>query len=122
MTHNDTDSKKSKAILALLDNPSITAAAKDCRISRETMHRWLRDPAFQTAYQTAKNDLVMQTTCYLRNAMGQAAQIIVKIMTDKETTCGVRLAAAKSIIDLGLKAVEIEELETRLSALESLQH
>lgn len=51
--------------------------------------------------------------------MGQAAQIMVKIMVDRETTCGVRLAAAKSIIELGFRACAIEEIEYRLEEVEA---
>lgn len=113
------NSRYTKAIAALLTSPSIRQASKISRISEETIYRWLRDDTFQELYQAAKRDCVQQATSYLRNLLGRAVATLETVMDDPESNPGVRVSAASKIIDLALRAVEIEELESRLTALEN---
>jgi len=121
MSDNERQNKQNRAILALLSNPNVRSAAASIKVSEQTLFRWLRDSAFQTEYQTAKREAVQQATAYLRNSLGEAVGVIIGIMNDTKSSPGVRLAAAKAVLELGIRAVELEDIEVRLSALEAEQ-
>ncbi len=46
--------KQDKALIALLTEPTITAAAKKAGIGERTLYRWLDDPLFAGALRQAR--------------------------------------------------------------------
>jgi hypothetical protein len=51
----------------------------------------------------------------LQQASGAAVSTILKIMMDKDAPVASRLRAAESVVDHAAKAIEIEEIESRVS-------
>jgi hypothetical protein len=49
----------------------------------------------------------------------EAAITMLRLMTDQSVPPAVRFRAAEAIVDLGLKGVEVEDIEARLSQLEA---
>jgi hypothetical protein len=56
----------------------------------------------------------------LRSASLQAVEVLVEISNDASAASSARVSAAKTIIELSLKAGAIEEIEDRLQQLESM--
>ena len=75
-------------------------------------------PVFETAYREARREVVRHAVVTVQAAMSEAVQTLRVIMNNNEAPASSRVSAAKSIIDTGLKAVELEDFERRLSALE----
>jgi hypothetical protein len=113
--------KKEEAILALLSQPSVEQAARTASISPRTLLRWLDIPEFKAAYHKARRDAFSQATARLQQASGAAASMLLKIMVDKEAPPSSRLRAAESILSHAAKAIEMEDIETRVAALETAQ-
>ena len=76
------------------------------------------------------NDLLENLNFYSSAAFGQsiarlqqgtsaAATTLLKIMIDPAAPASVRVRAADSIFNHAAKAIEIEEIETRVAALEA---
>jgi hypothetical protein len=110
--------KKEEAIAALLNQPSVDAAAKAVGIAPRTLFRWLQLPEFQTDYRKARREVQSQATARLQQASSAAATTMLKLMVDSNVPPAVRLRAAECVFDRGLKAVELEDVEIRLAALE----
>ena len=110
--------KKEEAIAALLSQPSIDQAARVIGIAPKTLVRWLQMPEFKAAYHKARRDAFGQATARLQQASGAAVSTILKIMLDKDGPVASRLRAAESVVDHAAKAIEIEEIEARVSELE----
>jgi hypothetical protein len=110
--------KKEEAIAALLSQPSIDQAARVIGIAPKTLVRWLQMPEFKAAYHKARRDAFGQATARLQQASGAAVSTILKIMLDKDAPVASRLRAAESVVDHAAKAIEIEEIEARVSELE----
>ncbi len=110
--------KKEEAIAALLSQPSIDQAARVVGIAPKTLVRWLQMPEFKAAYHKARRDAFGQATARLQQASGAAVSTILKIMLDKDAPVASRLRAAESVVDHAAKAIEIEEIEARVSELE----
>jgi hypothetical protein len=66
----------------------------------------------------ARRDAFGQATARLQQASGAAVSTILKIMLDKDNPAASRLRAAESVVDHAAKAIEIEEIEARVTALE----
>ncbi len=113
--------KQEKLIAALLTSATVQAAAAAAGISEATAHRWLRtDPAFATAYRTARWRAVQHAIVRVQQTSGAAVTILLSIAADKSASASSRVTAASKLIDLALRAVEIEDLESRLATLEAL--
>ena len=110
--------KQSKALAALLSQPTMREAAKDCGISETTLWRWLNDDAFQAAYRQARRQVVEQAMSELQAACSDAVATL-----RKNLNCGaanVEVSAAKTILDQAVKAIELTDMEERLEQLEQL--
>ena len=110
--------KKEDAIVALLSHKSIEDAARAIEVNPNTLLRWLQLPEFRSAYLTARRESVHQAVARLQHATGAAAITVLKLMTDPNAPAAVRLRAAECVFDRAFKAIEIEDIEARLAALE----
>jgi hypothetical protein len=111
--------KKEDAIVALLSSRSVEDAAKACDTPPRTLYRWMREFAFDAAYRTARRKAYGQSIARLQQASVAAATTLLKVMIDAATPPSTRVRAAESILNHAAKAIEIEDIEARLSALEA---
>jgi len=110
--------KQQKAIVALLACPSIEAAAAVAGIGQRSLYRWLRLDQFQQAYASARKEIVSQAVTKLQATMTAAVDTLQTVMSDPEAPPSARVSAAKTVLDLALKSGQLEEVETRLAAIE----
>src|SRR5262249_8828271 len=120
MTASGTMSRKQeRAIAALVSCGSITDAAQHCRVAEVTLHRWLKNAAFQEAYREARRAVVQHAITQVQQATGKAVETLCAVMRDAEAPASARVSAARAILETAIKAVEIEDLEARIIALEA---
>ena len=110
--------KKEQAIAALLSHRSIEEAARAAEIGVNTLLRWMKEPEFDKAYRKARRDAFGQGAARLQQASGAAVSTVLKIMLDQQAPASVRLRAADLALSHGAKAIEIEDIEGRVSDLE----
>jgi len=111
--------KKESAIVALLSHRSIEDAAREVGIAPKTLMRWLKDPEFDAAYREARRAAFSQSIARLQQMSGAAAATLGKVMVDPNTPASTKARAEDSILDHAAKAIEIEDIEARLAALEA---
>ncbi len=111
--------KQELAIAALLQCPTLAAAAKQAGIGEATLWRWLQRSEFEAAYRVARYASVEHAITQLQQGTGQAVDTLRTIMGDGEAPPSSRVAAAKTVLDLALKLRETEGLEERLTTLEA---
>ncbi len=111
--------KQQRAIKALLDEPTTKAAAESAKVGETTLHRWLNDPAFSSAYREARGRLLETTLTRLQQVSGKAVDTLETVMTDEAAKGSERVSAAKAVLEMTLKAREVLETEERLRALEA---
>ena len=112
--------KKHRAIAALLDKPSIREAAESVGVGETTVHRWLSDDAFQAVYRQAKQQIVGQSISRLQKASGKAVDALIDIFVDKDKPTSARVTAARTVLDMSVKAVEFEDLQARIEKIEKI--
>jgi hypothetical protein len=87
-------------------------------ISEPTLWRWLQREDFQTAYRQARREAVSQAVAYLQRVAGEAVDTLSTVMLDAQKPTSARVSAARAVLDLAIRGVEIEDLEARIQALE----
>ena len=110
--------KKEEAIATLLTKRNVEEAAHAAGIGTRTLMRWLQIPEFQKAYREARRQAFGQSIARLQQATSAAAATLMKIMVDPSAPASVRVRAADSIFDHAAKAIEIEDIESRVTELE----
>ncbi len=111
--------KKHKALLALLTNPTKERAAEAAGITSKTLRGYLADPEFQAEYKKAFADLVEDATRKVQQTLEPAVAVLREIMEDRSENGQVRVSAARSVLEYGLKMTEQTDILTRIQELEA---
>jgi transposase-like protein len=110
--------KKEEAIAALLTQRTTEDAARAVGIGPATLLRWMKEPEFDAAYRKTRHAAYSQSVARLQQASSAAATTLLKIMLDVNAPAATRVRAADSVLDHAAKAIEIEDVEARVAALE----
>jgi hypothetical protein len=110
--------KKEQAIIALLSHRTLEEAARAIGIVPNTLLRWQKEPEFDAAYRAAKRAAFGQSIARLHYLSSAAVSTLGKVMLDAATPPATKVRAADSILDHTTKAIEIEDIEARVAALE----
>jgi transposase-like protein len=111
--------KKEEAVAALLSHRTLEEAARAVGVAPNTLLRWQQDPEFDAAFRKARRAAYGQCTARLHQASGAAVSAVLKIMVDPSAPASTRLRAADIVLEHTAKAIEIEDVEARVSALEA---
>lgn len=112
--------RQESALAALLAQPTIRAAALDARVSEATVYRWLADELFADAYRRARRDVVSHATARLQAASTDAVETLRAVMLDPKVSAASRVSAARAVIELAHRGVEVEDLAEKIAALEAV--
>jgi len=110
--------RQTKAIAALVSEPTKRAAAAKAGISESTLRAYLSDPEFQKAYQKAFTDLVSDATRQAQRSLSPALKTLQEIVEDTEEAATARISAARSLLEYGLKLTEINDILRDLEGID----
>jgi hypothetical protein len=110
--------KKEAAIAALLTQRNLEEAARVAGIGTQTLMRWLKIPEFQVAYREARRAVLSQSSARLQQASSAAVSTLLKAMVDPSTPASTRVRAADRVLGHAKHAIELEDIEVRVVALE----
>jgi len=110
--------KMEAAVAALLTHRNYEEAARAVGIGTATLLRWQKEPEFQHAYRVARRAAHGQSIARLQQATSAAVSTLLKVMVDAITPLATKVRAADSVLNHSAKAIELEDLEARLSELE----
>ena len=110
--------KQEEAILALLTQRNTEEAARSIGVAPKTLFRWQQIPEFQAALRKARRDVVSQSTARLQQAASAATTTLLKVMVDPATPASTKVRAAECVLSHAQKAIELEDVEARLTELE----
>lgn len=108
--------KSEQALVALLAEPTLPAAAARVGVSEATIARWLRNPQFRAAYREARRQIVEAAIGTLQGATSEAVETLRRNLHQKSGSVQVRAAIA--ILDRATAAIELMDLAQRVEALE----
>jgi hypothetical protein len=103
----------------LLTQRNIEEAAKAAGIAPNTLLNWMKVPEFQKSYPEARRAAFGQAIARLQQGTSAAATTLLKTMIDPSTPASVKVRAAEAIFNHAAKAIEIEDIEARVTAIEA---
>jgi len=107
------------AIIAMLTEPSIAAAAAKAGIGERTLHRWLKEEeAFVAEYRRARRDAFTQAIGLTQRSATAAVGTLLRVMHDTKATWSSRVAAATQVLKFAREAIELDDLAVRVESLE----
>ncbi len=110
--------KMEDAVAALLTQRN-HEAARAVGVGTATLLRWQKLPEFEKAYREARRAAYSQSIARLQQGTSAAATTMLKTMIDPDTPASVRVRAAECVMNHATKAIEIEDIEARVAALEA---
>jgi len=115
------DSRRRRAIVALMSTRTIAEAAEAAKLTERTIYRFLNEPAFRAELAEAERSAIKAAARQLVRLQGRATLVIDWAMIHPDNPAHVRLRAAIAAIDLNVK-IRTLEIEERLAALEERVH
>jgi len=106
--------------VALAAGHTLRAAAGLAGIGERTATRRWADAAFRQRVGELRGELVQRSLGRLADGMAEAADVLRQLL-GAETPPAVRLGAARSLLELGVRLRESVELEERVCELERSQ-
>ena len=110
--------KLEEAVAAMLTQRNVEEAARSVGVSTATLMRWQKEPEFQQAFRVARRNAHAQSIARLQQATSAAVSTLLKVMVDAGTPASTKVRAADSVLNHSAKAMEIEDIEVRVSELE----
>jgi hypothetical protein len=108
--------RQTRVIPYLLAAPSLEDGCKRARVSKVTVYAWLKQENFRQKLKHQQDEIIERALDILKVNISKATETLVKLLdSDKE---GIQARAAEDIIEFAQKALEHEELEKRIEALE----
>jgi phage terminase small subunit len=110
--------KQAAALLALIETPTMTAAARRAGVSRSALFLWMKDATFKAKLDELRAEMFDEGLGLLKASMGRAARCLAALLDSRNENT--RRLAAVSILGLGIKANETMEIEARIRKLETI--
>jgi hypothetical protein len=107
--------RQAAVLAALIEAPSVRAAAATCKVSERTIRRWLAEPAFLAAYRAARRQVVEEAVALIQRVAGAAVAALHKNLTCDRPA--VEVAAAVAILDRAIKGIELADLAETVEEL-----
>ena len=107
-----------RAISALLVHPTMAKAAAAAGVGEVTLWRWMQIPEFKEQYRLARREAVSQAVGHLQGACSVAVVALTDISQYVNSPASARVSAARTVLELALKGVELEDLAVRVEELE----
>jgi hypothetical protein len=125
MPHGDKERLQARFIACLLTEPTVYQAAAKASISQDTATKWMKLPTFRAAYDEAQQQALAEARRYLQQSLMLGVTKLRELMATAHSQ-NVQLNAARALVEMAIKAWEIEHLKSRvdgvLAAVEELRN
>lgn len=102
--------RQQKALQGLLLYSTKKEAAAFAEITPRTLRTYLADPEFQKELRKGYAEMVDSAAADLKRAMSPAVKALVDIVADPEQSGTVKTAAARSLLEYGLRYSEFNDV------------
>lgn len=107
-----------RAILALIEQPTVMKAAETSGVAPSTLYRWMKESAFQQAYREARRESFRQAIAMTQRYAPAAVQTLMKVMQDPTANHTAKVSAAATLLKFSRDSIELDDLAARIEALE----
>lgn len=117
MAQDDRLTGEGVLIAALAGGATVKDAAKQAGVSERTARRRLTSADFRRQVDDARSEIVGRSVAILARLSTEAAETLGELLGAESES--VKLGACRSILELGVKLRETEDLARRLAAIEA---
>ena len=107
------------ALDALMNAPSVAAAARIAGLSECTLWRYLRDPAFRDALKERQAEVNRATTGGLVVLSSKAVGALTKLLDDPETDPAIVARVGLGALKARREAIQLEAMAEEMAAIEA---
>jgi hypothetical protein len=118
LAHDGLTPTQEQAILALMNEPTVTRAAELVQVDPRTIYRWLETPEFASAFRRTRREAFAQAMAATQKYAGLAVNSLAKVMSDANANPQARVAAASALLKFSRESLEIDSLVERIEQLE----
>ena len=97
--------------------PSISAGARAARISRCTLVRWMREPAFRAEFERVRRSMADLPLAELDGILLESVRSMMELLDNPDPN--VRHRAAKTLLSTSIAARQDKELRRRIETLDN---
>jgi len=112
------DAKKATLAECLAEGATLREASTATGIPYRTCRRYRQLPEVQARIRELAREAISAGTLSLGQGAADAAKSLRAIAKGDEAAEGPRVSACRSILEIGLRVLEVDELEERVAALE----
>jgi transposase-like protein len=112
--------RQEKAILALLREPNMDAAATSVGVTTRTLRRWMRQKEFSRRYKRERSMQLEGVLEVLQSSAVDAVQVLNSVAHCKTAPESSRVSASRALLEFNFKTTELVAIERRLAQLEEL--
>lgn len=107
-----------RALAALLSCPTVRDAAEAAGLTESTLRRYRQNPEFAAEYKKRCAAMLESATDKAKSSLPPAVERLSSIVMDDGQQPREQIAAARAVLEYGLRLVEANDFEQRLRALE----
>jgi transposase len=111
--------KAAKLVELVIQGTSVREAAEQLQVSRRHAFRLLSAPECRQAIDRAGREMARSATMRLQRGAEAAADALCEMAAGTVKATTPRVAAARAVIELVMRATDLDELQSRLAALEA---
>lgn len=104
-------------LLALACGATVENVARQCNLSERTIYKRLNDPVYKERLQEIRNDMVSRTAAAMTAAGMESLRTLLELQK-KEYPAATRRAAARDVLEIGIKMREDADLADKVQALQ----
>ena len=112
--------KQSVFLKAMLEESTISKAAKAAKISRETAYKYLKDPEFKAELDKRRSECLNDTVRFLQGKLTVCSEQLVRIIENEDTADQVKINAINTVFSNFKTMSETAEIIARLEEIERL--
>lgn len=109
-----------RALAALLTCKSRAEASRQCGLGLRTIQDYEKQPEFAEALERGRRDALADAAHRMAAGYSDTVDALQEIVENPDTPDASRVAAARALLDYGLKFAEITDINKRLDKLEGL--
>jgi hypothetical protein len=109
--------RRSAALAALLQQPTLELAAAQAGIHAATLQRWLRQADFLADYRAARRQVTEAAVGHLQQLTAEAAVVLRRNMGCGHA--GTEVRAAVAVLEQAAKGIDVFDLADKVAALEA---
>lgn len=109
-----------KALAALLVCKSRAEASRQCGLGLRTIQDYEKQPEFAEALERGRREALADAAHRMAAGYTQTVDALQEIVENPDTADASRVAAARALLDYGLKFAELTDINKRLDRLEGM--